>query len=433
MGYWGGAGSVARGAAELAEFTRLAATLEPLAVEPVQRGGFTYAIPAGTSKLLLSAWACQLDAAAGRFELREPRPFMPLTDVSVFGSIALPTMPCSVAAFLDPALATYADPVATYFGRLATLAATRPKVLALSAAGGSNTLHTWMAGPYGSLILGLTVFNFTWAAPTVFGDVASAPALPIHDERGDAATDWLRLGRALYFPVHKGMASGFLTGLAGGVGAAAGTLVYYICPASWGAVTDPTTYLFRDDFMGATLDVATVWTRVGAAGNTQIDTALQWLKLIGTGAFGGNGAKGQAGYARVSGRALTADLRVSTMDSQAVVGWNDGVGTAFANLAHEISFTNAAGVPTLYVFEGGVSRGVVGAGYSLNTIYRVRITLTAGGATYEIQGGPEYPALGGATWTNITPGVTASATTPLYPFVASESATPAWVSDVRIV
>jgi hypothetical protein len=65
-------------------------------------------------------------------------------------------------------------------------------------------------------------------------------------------------------------------------------------------------------------------------------------------------------------------------------------------------------------------------------IYRVRITLNgSGGATYEIQGGPEYAKIGGATWTNITPATSSGTGTTEYAgVVAFDKST--WISDVKM-
>lgn len=84
------------------------------------------------------------------------------------------------------------------------------------------------------------------------------------------------------------------------------------------------------------------------------------------------------------------------------------------------------------MYENSNNRGTVGSGWTAGCIYRVRITLTTTGATYEIQGGREYPAIGGATWTNITPGTTSSATATLHAAAVAYANT-AYVSDVRIV
>jgi hypothetical protein len=450
-GVWGGGSG--GGPNARAQFTRLAAFLEPLAIEPVQRGAFTYAIGASASKLLLGAWACRLGSAgAGRLDWRDPRPFLPLRNVTVYGTIALPTLPCSVAAIIDPALATYPDPIETFYARLEELANATTRVLQLSATGAANTHHRFMAGPYGSLITGFTVFNFTWVAVAAFGRFASASAFPIHDELGDAATDWVRFGGPLWYPVSKGMGSQIITGFSGGVGAPAGMLSYYALPASWGAVADATTYLFRDDMMAATLDLAK-WTRAqSAAGNVEIETALPgWCAIQGNGVWGDNGMYSATSVARAVGRQFVIDvftgdaLTGPTVAPNVIVGVSDGAGQSFANFLHGLDFTaSAVGGDhwALTVFEGGVSRGEVGPGalgagansYLPETIYRVRITLAAAGATYEIQGGPEYPALGGATWTNITPGVTAGAGTPCRIGAAAVTAAMgASVSDAKIV
>ena len=73
-----------------------------------------------------------------------------------------------------------------------------------------------------------------------------------------------------------------------------------------------------------------------------------------------------------------------------------------------------------------------GSGSSSLHIYRVRLTLGASGnCTYEIQSGPQYPAIGSASWTDITPR-TSSATTTLYAGIVAANASDCYVGDVKI-
>src|SRR5690242_3816206 len=51
---------------------------------------------------------------------------------------------------------------------------------------------------------------------------------------------------------------------------------YIICPSTWGAVVDRNTYLFRGDFMEATLDTTTNWRHAqSSAGNVEINRCLR--------------------------------------------------------------------------------------------------------------------------------------------------------------
>jgi hypothetical protein len=200
---------------------------------------------------------------------------------------------------------------------------------------------------------------------------------------------------------------------------AEGSITYINCPDTWGKVTDSTSYIFRDDFMGATLDTATDWTRSqSTAGNIEINTAFNWLSIQGNGNWGDNGIFSQTTTARSAGKVFECWVYIAdtgdVTHNNVVVGWHDGAGQSYSDFAHGLDFTNSGGVLQLKVFENGNDRGEVGTDYTRGHIYRVRITLGASNdATYEIQGGPEYEPLGSASWDDITPGTTSSATSPL--------------------
>jgi hypothetical protein len=416
-------------------YAHLCAFLEPLAIEKAQIGAFSYAVGSSVTKYVLSAWNCQI-GASGRIDLRDvrnaPMPLRNTTLVGIDGG--------SIAAIIDPALPTYADAWTTYYDRLETLAQLDTKYLAIASLSGSaNTPFAWLPGPYGSMILHVTTFNAAWVALSAQG---SAGAFPLQDELGDAATDWVRFANTMHLPVSKNVGRGMLAGFSGGVGTAAGAVVYVILPSTWGAVTDATTYIFRDDFMGATLNTAATWTRTqSTAGNVEIDTNFAWLKIKGNGSWGTNGAFSQTSTARTAGKVFLCDVAIHPTDTHSgsdwpnlIVGWHDGAGVADSDFAHGVDFTSTGGAAAIFVFEAGVSRGEVGTGWTKGHTYRVRITLGASSATYEIQGGTQYAALGGASWTNITPGTTSNSTTPLHAGVttAATSGLTQWVGDVKL-
>jgi hypothetical protein len=121
----------------------------------------------------------------------------------------------------------------------------------------------------------------------------------------------------------------------------------------------------------------------------------------------------------------------STTSPNLVVGFSDGSGASYADFAHGLDFT-ASTSRQLQVFENGTSRGGVGA-WTPNTLYRVRVTLDGdGSASYEIQGGPEYPRIGGDQWANVTPTTSSSPTQTVYPAVCSQTSE-AFVSDVKVL
>lgn len=400
------------GGAEHAYYALLNTFIEPLAIEPLQFGTFSYVIGGSETKFLLSGWNMRV-GASGRFEARSPYKFTPLRNVTVTGKSGT-----STGAWLDPTLPDYgATARETYFDRLLALSELNTKNLVISSLSGSgNTNFQWLPGPYGSMLMHITTFNAAWIALHVN---AGNSALPLQYELGDAATDWVRFADSVFFPVSKNICAWVEAGFQGGVGDGEGSLLYVILPSTWGKVTDPTVYDFRDDFMGASLDTTTVWTRAqSSAGNVEISTDFAWCGLIGNGNWGDNGAYSQDSFARAAGLTFQCDFAThpnAVENSPNVfVGFSDGTGHNTTDFAHALDFTQDGGAAKkIFAFEDGNSRGEVGA-WTKGYIYRVRITLGASDATYEIQGGPEYAALGGPTWTDITPGTSSSTTTPVH-------------------
>jgi hypothetical protein len=121
-----------------AYYTYKAAALEPLAIEALQRGTFSYVIGSSATKLMLGGWSFRL-GTGGRMDLRDLREFLPLRNVTVTGAESQ-----SLGMFVDPTLPTYTDARTTYYDRLATLATTAPKYLALTA---PSAFHPLLPGP----------------------------------------------------------------------------------------------------------------------------------------------------------------------------------------------------------------------------------------------------------------------------------------------
>lgn len=413
-------------------FTYEAAKLEPLAIEQLQYGTFSYVIPSTATKLALGLWNTRL-GATGRFELRDPSRPLPLCDVTVTGLTST-----STGAFIDPALATYADARLTYLNRRTALAKSSIRYLGVAA---PSTKYPFLCGPYGTIIVGVTNFDFTWL---VLSPDNGTTGINLANEIGDAATDFQKNTNIMTMAVSRNLGSLILTGLERSAGVGRGGIAYVNVPSTWGAVADRNVYSFRDDFMGTALDTAATWTRSqSVVGNVEIQTAggvANWCKVKGSDSWGANGARSQTTVARAAGKVFecyvyTGDGVGATDGSGApnlIVGWNNGAGNADTNIVHGVDFTsNGAGATRFQVFENGTNRGVVGSGYALNSMYRIRITLGASSATYEIQG-PSYAGIGGSTWSSIQPGTSSASTTPLAAGFAQYEDSTTYIGDVKI-
>lgn len=404
-----GAGSGGSPATSSAYWDRLGATLEPLAIEPQNWGTFTYSVGPSESKLLMSAWHCQYDTASGRLDMRDSRnpgmPFLPLVDCDVIGASSQ-----STAWVIDPSLASYSDAMTTYYDRLEWIATHKSRKRDLDAA---DTWFSLIPGPYGAIITSAVGFNMTWLAIT--GPIGASSGFPFTEEIGDDGTDeYFRYGRAMTMAVSKNVMAGVLTGQGGGDGTPNGVLTYILLEDDWGMVADPNTYTFRDDFMGATLDTSTKWTRAQATGgNVEIYEPFASLQIIGDGNWGTNGCHSQTSVSKQSGRVFLMDF-LANDGAVFVIGSHDGGGESFSDFAHGILISSwLGGEADINAFENGNNRGVVGSGVTDRALYRLRITLGSGdAAVWEIQGGPEYDQFGGASWTDITPGTTSSSTSP---------------------
>lgn len=395
----------------------LACALEPDAIESVQKNTFSYSVASNETKLLIASWATRL-GASGRMEQRNTDRFMPLRGVTLSG-----LMSGSCAVIINPALVSYADAWVTYYNRLKYLAEAPIKNLAFT-----NTSQNlpFLPGAYGAIIVQYTVFDFCWlAVRPLGGDVIG---YNFYNEVSDAITQ--RVGGSLTLPFSKKVGGIIVSSSVGSSPSA--SVSYVLLPSTWSNIVDPNTYSFRDDLMASSLDTG-VWTITeSTAGNVQIDTNYQWLKLFGNGTWGANGLFRTATEARATGKKMIVDIFIPRAINTGVgmVGWNTGAGNNYSDMAHAVNFGNAN---IINIYENGTARGTVGSGYTIGAIYRIRITLNiSGAATYEIQGGPEYQSIGDSSWTNITPGTTMSASNTLTPGATAYNAN-GYISDFRVV
>ena len=395
-------------------YQHLCALLEPDAIEYPRYNTFTYTVGSSETKYLIAAWAVYLNPTdnASRFDIRNPNGPMPLRNITVKGIQA-----GSTAIFLNPALPTYADALGRYLDRLEAIA-TMPTRHVWDASTGTNNNSTFLPGPYGCIITSVNCFDYSWVALGATG-VAST-GFPLDNELNDSATTPLRFQRTMLLPVTKAFAKSIYTGYPNNANAR-GVITYVILPSTWSAITDATSYIFRDDFMGSSLDTTTKWNRTqSTAGNVEIDTRFQWVKLKGNGTWGANGMFSQTTTSRAAGKVFMCDVCPTTTGTNnipnLVVGWHDGAGYSYADFSHGIDFTQGANanVGGLVIFEAGTNRGTVGSGWTKGHVYRVRITLgSSNNATYEIQGGPEYNQIGSGSWSSIQPATSSNSTTPL--------------------
>lgn len=405
-----------------AYYNHLAALLEPDALEAFNYGAFTYAVDASTTKYVLASFATRL-GSTGRMEVRDPRTPMAIRNVTLTGLGAT-----SIAVTLNPALPQYySSGYQRYMDRLEYLATAAIKNVAVTAPTQNVPL---LPGPYGAIITRVTNFDFTWLVGHAYGSGGWNMANEIGDT---GASDYQRNDNALLMPVNKKVICEVASGGERTSAVGLGSVSYVLLPSTWSVIADPlsASYLFRDDFTASALDTTTNWTRSqSTVGNVEINTDYAWCKLKGNANWATNGAYGKTGYARATGRVFLCDVYIGRGTApSAYVGWGTGAGVDEAHMAHGLLFSQT---PDIKVKENGNNRGTVGTGFTQGVIYRVRITLLAGGgATYEIQGGTQYGALGSASWTDITPGTSTSATNTLYPAFTSYDET-MYIGDVRV-
>lgn len=396
----------------------LASLLEPDAIEPIQVDSFSYVVGGSETKLMTSSWNTRL-GSSGRLELRDIRNPIPLRDVTVTGLGSGAT-----ATFIDPSLPTYSDARTTYFDRMQEIFENQGRYLPIT----SSSPVPFLPGPYGAIIVQATNYNFAWISLRFMNDVYG---INLMDEINDSTA--IRFTNVPYMAVNKLIANE-VRGESGG--SQSGGMLYYIVPSTWSVIADSNIYDFRDDFMGASLDTATDWTRSqSSAGNVEIDTLYQWLKITGNASWGTNGAYSQASISRANGKKLVVDVytgRNATANNGLAIGFSDGTGHDWTDFAHGLWFGSNGAANILKIFEGGNDRGAVGSGFVAGGTYRVRITLGASNnAVYEIQGGV-YGELGGSSWTDITPGTNGNSTTPLHAGISNSQSGTMYISDMKI-
>lgn len=402
-------------------YDRLAGLLEPDCIETILTGTASLVIGANETKYLLASYWTRI-GASGRFEVRDPNKPVALRNVTLTGLDV-----SSIGIISNPGLATYINSFQSYYDKLKIIDDLSLKTVSIL---GPSKKVLFLAGPYGNIITRVVNFDFTWVLATI-------PNLNLSynlaNEIGDSASDYQRNDNALLFPVNKKTISSISSGLERTAGAGLATVSHVILPSTYSNVLDTTVYQFRDDFMASSLDGAK-WT---STGSTVIDTNFQWVKMIGDNvAWGNTGLYGKTSFTRISGTAVTMDIMPTTGTSpNLIVGWSDGLGQSFSNMAHGIDFTVTGSVNVIQIFENGTNRGtIVGSTWTAFTTYRVRVTLLGANnaALYEIQGGSQFPPIGGAVWRNITPGTSSSVTTPIYPGAVIFTNVASYIGDIKV-
>jgi hypothetical protein len=417
---WSTVPSSGSGLAAHSYYDRLAALLEPDALEPALADTFSYSSGSSSARYLMASYYTRI-GSAGRLEVRDPRLPFSLRGLTLVG---MASGACAIT--LNPNLASYGDGRDTYFDRLLALDDATPKILNLTA---PSTTYPFLTGAYGAILLRVVNFDFTW----IVGLTPAGKGFNLANEIGDGSGDYQRNDNALRLPLSKKVVAAVLSGVERSAGVGLGSLAYVLLPSTWSVIADPLSYDFRDDFMGASLDTGSTWTRAqSTVGNVEINTDFGWCKLLGNDNWGANGLFSQSSIARAAGKVFLCDVYVGNGTTpNLVVGWHDGAGQLDSDFAHGVDFT-FSGSKAIQVFENGNNRGSVGSGWTAYCLYRVRITLGASSAAYAIQGGPEYAAIGSDSWNDITPGTTSSTTTPLHAGATIHSAVTTYVGDIRI-
>jgi hypothetical protein len=396
----------------------LCALLEPDAIEPMQTGLFTYSIDASHTKYMIMGWATAINGQ-GRMEQRNPGKAMPLRGCTLNG-----LQTASSAVLIDPTIPVYADPWSTYYQRMQKIAELQTKNISITVA---NQQKPFLPGAYGAIITHYTCFDFAW----LILQQSNTYGPNLGDENSDTVGQ--RRGDSLCIPVSK-VTAGEIASSSYSIGTPAGSVSYVLLPSDWSVVADPISpsYAFRDDFMASALDSG-VWSITQSAnGNVAIDTQYQWCKLRGNGTWGYNALMVTAATARAEGKTLVVDVFCAraTVYQGVAVEWNNGAGYVRVNGAHRVEFGSKY---YIYVSENGVNKAMYDAGWTIGGVYRVKIALHAdGSATYSIQGGKEYPAIGGNTWHDITPGTSYSPDNSLHPSASAYGAYDYYISDVRV-
>jgi len=249
----------------------------------------------------------------------------------------------------------------------------------------------------------------------------------LDNEINDSAS--VRQDSPLRFPISKITLTNIKTGISKPADQLGG-ICYVLLPSTWSCVTDLLApYDFRDDFMLPALDTAT-WNRTqSSGGNLEIHAPFAWLLCKGgTNTWGSNGMCTNFNILRADGKALLFDVYLPVNASEkAMIGWSDGLGVSYTNLAHGLYFSGGS----VNCYENGTSRAGGGTVLASQNIYRFRLTLSGPSCVYEMQGGSLSP-IGGLTWTNISPTISNSATNMLSVGLAVYAFGSIYVGDIRV-
>ena len=380
------------GAGSQAHFQYLASLLEPLAIQPVLSGVFNHVIAPGATEYLLGAYLCSIRGLStiGTVDPRQP---LALSDVPLTG-----TSVNSLATVLDANATIYPNAQLAYQQRLAKLATLPTKTANLPA---GNTYYDFLPGPYGSILT--SHYNLNMQSLSLQNTKAGAAIFPFSWQYVDTVGAVNSRDQASYFfPVNKGSSAGILTGVPAAA-ARAGSINFVNLPANWSPIPDPfsNNYVFRDDFMGTTLDL-TKW-NVTAPGRAFIDPNWAWVNTYGNGGINQTGIISVNSVPRQPGRVLIVDVHIPSAaigagtSPETIFGFSVG-GLAVANYNYGIYLLWGGANFDIRTITNGVATSDYFSGFTGGQTYRFRITLTATGATYEVQGLPEHFPIGGNNW-----------------------------------
>lgn len=397
-------------------FDKQNALLEPDALLPIVRYPKSVFIPDDKTLYLMASWGTQL-SGVGRMDVRNPSTPMSLRGVTL----------CAFkneASFilLDPDIPTYENSEQLYYDRLNEISELPVKVIGWT--GSSQVWTPLLPGSYGAIITRVYNNDYNYICLGLDRTLYNTA-----NELGDSTMDYQRNDNSLLYPISKWTTSEAIQSLYSNpiTGQIAGSICYVLLSKSWSMVPDPLApYMWRDDFTGA-LDNWSI--NQSQFGNVQIDPSYQWLKVLGhNDTWGLNGAISSIQFERE--RQLIFDIYPGNSATTNVIsGWTSGDDYSYTSFQHGVQFNS---IGSIQIYENGLHRGVV-ANYTVGGIYRVRITTHLdGSATYEIQGGKEYPPIRSDVWKDITPSVSYSPIDLLRIGFSQQRATSAYVSDVRV-
>jgi hypothetical protein len=416
---------------------RKAALLDPACLEAIQYDAFNLTV-SGNTKYLVTGFAVRLNnTGVSRIDTRDP----------AHGPLAMPVGTNlrgvgggSHAFILDPerAVPHIANGYEHYHDRLLAIEDLPLRYVSVD---GSQLFDSHrsramlLPGPYGIILRHITVFDWAWGSPAT-----DRGGFLITPELGDTTAKTIRFGHNLTLPANLNICQAIVAGyprLATTNDVL--TVAYSVLPADWSDVPDAPNW--REDALGAALDVPAKWRRAQtSAAYAEIDDDWQWIGMNGSGAANANALISVATFARADSPQLIFDVLPGTWGASApelFAGFMTD-GGSIANLCYRYALRFTGGTPRqINVVEqsaAGVDVVNTAVGdYAHGSAYRCRITLAATGATYEIQGGAEYPPIGGATWDDVTPGTTQGTTSPVSVGIQQAAAgVPSWVGNLRV-